>query len=35
MVTRPNTVSALPTKAFFVNMLTKDVSLTSAIMDLT
>ena len=34
MTTNRATVSALPTKAFFVDMLTKDVSLPSAIMDL-
>ena len=34
MVTSQEKVSALPTKAFFVDMLTKDVSLSSAIMDL-
>ena len=34
MTTSQEKISALPTKAFFVDMLTKDVSLTSAIMDL-
>ena len=34
MTTTREVVSALPTKAFFVDMLTKDVSLPSAIMDL-
>ena len=34
MTTSRDVVSALPTKTFFVDMLTKDVSLPSAIMDL-